>query len=203
MAFSALNTRRWLTGLALAGLSAGLTGCSGPGSGNGNDNQNDNSCTTTDECSPEQFCQAGLCAPLPRPRVEFGFTDPDTDIFTAIENDQSMPFYAGFQGLSELYFTLRVSGLPGDENGTASIDVLQTATLVDTAAVLHEFGQPMVMFTQLESGELELRDRRVIMDSPPGAIDAANLELSVVLTARFEGREIVMEVVRQVRLARV
>jgi hypothetical protein len=188
-------------GLLGNALLLAIIGCSSGGTENGN--KNDGACATNDDCALTEFCQAELCAPLPQPQVEVGFTDANTDVFTAVNDDDTMPFFAGFQGLSELYFTVRVAGLPGVENGTAQIDVLQIAEMASTGAVLHEFGQEMVVFTEIEGGQLELKSRRMILDSPPGVIDAATLRLSFTLTAPYEGREIIMEVQRQVQLDQV
>src|SRR5262245_52431345 len=68
--------------------------------------------------------------PDPAPTAELGYTDPITDAFAPVPNGATMPLFTGGQGGSHIYATLRATGFPTAEDGSASIQVAQTATRV-------------------------------------------------------------------------
>ncbi len=203
--------------LAIATMGLFLTlvaACAGPAGGgsgndntnanaNANDNDNDNisGCATTADCPEDMICRDGACTPLPRLSVEVGYTDFETDVYTPVADDMDMPFYAGFQGLSELPVTIRVSGLSAVDEETLTFQIDQVVTLVETDFVVHEFTGAMVQFVRLTADEAEVHRRTLILDSPPGSIDGRVVLLSISLTLQLDGRPLNAALARRVTLS--
>lgn len=133
-------------------------------------------------------------------QVELGFTDPASNVYMPIGSNGDIPFFAGFQGLSELFVTLRVADAPTAQDGTSSIDVAQTVTLVGSGQVLHEFTERMVLFAALGPEQVELSSRRLILDSPPSSIDGQIVELAFTLSTEVAGRTVSSDFSQGVRL---
>jgi hypothetical protein len=111
----------------------------------------------------------------------FGYTDlldPDTP-FIQVGDAEIMPLFAGSQGGSHIFVTLRVDGFPETEPGEARIRVAEVVTLNSDGRVLHDFEQ-VVRFEQAEDGYMEIVTRFVFLDATPGEI--AGEVVSVVFT---------------------
>lgn len=167
---------------------------------NTNDNMNPSACVIDGDCSDGHFCEASICLPLPQMVVELGFTDPVDGTYRVIGNEEAMPMFAGFQGLSELLVTLRVTGLPANSGQTLTIDVTQSVTLVENNLNLNEFSEQGVTFTGIGPEEVELAGRRLILDAAPGSIIGRMVEVSFTLSTQIVGRPVNDDFSQQVLL---
>lgn len=160
-------------------------------------------CISTLDCGDTEFCDVDACVPLPELVLELGFTDPDREVYRSIEDDMDVPFYGGFQGLSDLYVTVRVSGLTPINDQAPMFSVRQTVTVTDNEAVIHEFTQDEVRFEIVGADKAEIAERRIILDSTPNAIDGREAELRVSVVMDIDGRTVEAERARRVWLYEV
>ena len=182
----------------LAGLPGGCVTGIGPGDENGNGNSQQ--CASSADCAEAELCRASDCVAVPELAVELGLTHPQTQVFTPLQDGDAAPLYAGFQGLSELLVTLRVSGLASLGDANPSFEVRQTVRTADDGEVIHEFTQPRVEFTTLGADVAEAQERTIILDASPGTIDGRDVEAAISLTLEIEGRSLTAAVVRRVTL---
>lgn len=174
---------------------------------NSSDNMNENmsppGCTATADCSSKQLCREGECVPLPELTAELGYTDPGTGQYTPVEAGTPVPFYAGFQGLSELFVTVRVSGLAQLDLQTPIFEIGQTVRMADSGFVIHEFTQAAVVFESLSADEAELAERRMILDAAFSTLDGQEVDVLISLAMTMEGRTISAAIDQRMTLALV
>jgi len=184
-----------------------LAGCTTPGSPDGPDadqtgnvNGTEPECRTNDDCPDAEYCQSSVCEPLPVLALDVGFTEPESDTYTSLEDDMELPFLAGFQGLSELMVTIRVSGVPAATGTPLVLELTQSVTVLDTGLVIHEFTDGAAELDIVAEGEAEIRDRRLILDSSPASIDGRSVELACSVVMDLDGRTVTADVTRQATL---
>jgi len=206
---------RWTIVVAfVTSASLALTdGCTLPGnvggdnvnqnSDNGsNVNMNDNQpeCSVTAECGDNELCREAACVALPQLAIDMGYTDPQSGAYTSVEAGMTMPFNAGFQGLSELYVTIRVTGLSAIPDQPPTFEVTQSVTLADTGFAIHEFTQDAVTFSSRDADTAEIADRRMILDATFNSLNGRDVNVAISVALDIEGRTMTAALNRQVTL---
>ncbi|MFQ5413278.1 MAG: hypothetical protein ACE5E6_02350 [Phycisphaerae bacterium] len=160
------------TGLALV-RSAGDTG---PGT----EAPSAPNCTTGADCAADFACTAGVCVKADAPQLDLGVTS--NGAFESVPDGAAMPLIAGFQGLSEIRVTVRVTGLVGSPD--AGVLVAHTVTLADDGTVLSILPAfaPITLLATEDADVFELRDRQIVLEGAPGELDGREAVVSMTLT---------------------
>lgn len=153
-----------------------------------NDNAPVPECQTDKDCTNDEVCENAACVPLPQLSLELGTMDTKSGVFVPAESGASVLIYAGFQGLTELFITMRVSNLSAFPIDMPAFDISETVTVVDTGVIIHEFTEGPIPFTSLSGDEAELSNRRLILDASSALLDGREVDVSISLTTDFEGR---------------
>lgn len=144
-------------------------------------------------------CPPDMMDPMVGPlSADFGFTDEADDSYTSVGQGEVMPLFAGFQGGSHVFVTLRASGFPTDSAGKASIRLAQRVARAGSGVALSEFSQD-VMFERNAEGVLELADRFIFLDAATPDIDETDAVMTFTLTS-ISNPAMTTTVTRTVRL---
>lgn len=114
--------------------------------------------------------------------VELGYTDPQSDAYRKVCHDEVMPFFAGSQGGSHLFATIRATGFPVDEEGVSSIVLTETVIHSDTGQELHRFTE-RVKFRLIDETTVEVESRFIFLASAPRPLDGGSADITLTLVA--------------------
>ncbi|MEK6676758.1 MAG: hypothetical protein AABZ47_14030 [Planctomycetota bacterium] len=190
----------WLLTVALTIAVSLGTGCTGvsdsavnvngnSSAGNGNPSANDNAQgggapeTCEPPCDMGQVCNMGVCAPADPPQAEFGFTNEQTDVCTALTDGGRLPYFTLGQGGSHTFFTIRVAGI--STSADERLDVSYRMIRRTDGFVLIDF-QQRTSFVPLDDGTLEAERRLVFILEFPDLLDGVMVDGTFVVTSPIE-----------------
>jgi len=114
--------------------------------------------------------------------VEIGYTDETGLNYQVIPDGGVMPLFTIGQGGSHMFATLRATGFPVDEFGTANINLDEFVTLGPDQRVIHNLSEPVTFFSIADDG-VEVQSRRIVFDALPTEVDGQLISVEFTLTS--------------------
>lgn len=147
------------------------------GNGGGGEPTPEPECVTDDDCSANESCNAGTCQAAAAVEMELGFID-DAQRFVLLSEGGEMPLYAGFQGASHMFATMRISGLAASD----MVELSWVVTEVDGGAVISTFDRINAPLNATGNSDVVLiADWFMPFNRTAPAIDGTQIEVSLTL----------------------